>query len=392
MARCLMLLLVAAFAGCTSPRPTRPVVLRTQVVADSVVRHFTDSVGAPAISVAIAHAGRIVYAAAVGYRNLEDSVRADTATLFRVASVTKPIAATLVMRLVEMRRLDLDTSITEYCRDYPSKPWPVTTRQLLSHIGGVRDYTPVERGVWYTITDLGKVEGSNPFHYHELRDAIRIFAADSLLAEPGTRFAYSNVGFLLLGCVVEGVTGMSYTDALHSLIGVPADMRRTQAADVWTIIPNRAQNYQRRTAQNATFYWWTRGQKKEMVIDTLYNARFEDTSIKLSAGGLAATAPDLARFGAAVLGGRLVRRATRELMWTEQLTTGGDSTGWALGWSPGRDAGRRTIGLNGGQAGVSAHLRVFRDDDLVIAVIANRDLIDLRPLLTRLATLWLRRA
>ena len=126
-----------------------------------------------------------------------------------------------------------------------------------------------------------------------------------------------------------------------------------------------------------------------MAIDTLYNARFEDTSIKLSAGGLTATAPDLARFGAAVLGDRLLRRATRELMWTEQLTTGGDSTGWALGWSPGRDAGRRTIGLNGGQAGVSAHLRVFRDDDLVIAVIANRDLIDLRPLLTRLATLWL---
>ena len=192
MARCLMFLLFAAFAGCTLPRPSRPTVVRAQAVADSVVRDFADSVGAPAISVAVAHAGRIVYAAAVGYRNLEDSVRADTATLFRIASVTKPITATLVMKLVEMGRLNLDASISDYCRDYPAKPWPVTTRQLLSHIGGVRDYTPVERGVWYTITDLGRVEGSNPFHYHALRDAIRIFAADSLLAEPGTRFRLSH--------------------------------------------------------------------------------------------------------------------------------------------------------------------------------------------------------
>jgi CubicO group peptidase (beta-lactamase class C family) len=354
-----------------------------------MLRHFADSTRAPAISVAIARGGRIVYANAVGWRNLEDSVRADTATLFRIASVTKPLTATVIMRLVEAGRLNLDAPITDYCRAYPEKPWPVTSRQLLSHIAGVRDYAPVERGVWYTITDRGRVEGSNPFHYHALGDVVRIFAADSLAFEPGTRFAYSNVGFLLLGCVIEGVTQKPYPDALRELVLSAADMRRTQPADVWTIVPNRAQNYQVRFQQNAMFYWWTRAQKAELTIDTIYNARFEDTSIKLSAGGLMSTAPDLARFGAAILADRLLKPDTRELMWTEQRTRAGESTGWALGWSPGTDDGRRTVGLNGGQAGVSAQLRVFRDDGVSVAAIANRDLIDLRPLVSRLAKLWL---
>lgn len=361
-------------------------------VADSVVRRFADSTGTPALSVALAREGRVVYAIAVGYRNLEDSVRADTATLFRAASVTKPVSATLVMKLAEAGRLDLDAPISQYCKEYPPKRWPVTSRQLLSHTGGVPDYAQINRGVWWMNTQVGRVEGSNPFHYHELRDAVRIFADDSLRFEPGTRFAYTNVGFLLLGCAVEGATGQTYADALKELVLTPAGMRRTQPNDAWQIIPNRARSYQGRTMANATWWWWTRAQKEELEVDSLYNARFEDTSIKLSAGGLLATAPDLARFGSALLAGRVLQQRSRETMWTPQLTTAGDSTGWALGWTPGLDRGRRTIGLSGGQPGVSAQLRVYRDHDLTIAAIANRDLVNLAPLSSALARLWLDRS
>jgi CubicO group peptidase (beta-lactamase class C family) len=233
------------------------------------------------------------------------------------------------------------------------------------------------------------VEGSNPYHYHDLREAVRIFAGDSLAFEPGTRFRYTNVGFLLLGCVVEGVAGRRYEELLRELVLAPAQMRRTQPNDAWTVIPNRAQAYQGRTAGNANFWWWTRGQKAELVVDSIFNARFEDTSIKLSAGGLLATPADLVRLGSALIAGRVLRPSTRDTMWTPQLTTTGDSTGWALGWSPGLDSGRRTIGLRGGQAGVSAVLRVYRDDDLVIAAVANRDLVNLGPLVSALAHLWL---
>ena len=358
-------------------------------VADSIVRRFADSTGTPALSVALAREGRIVYAIAVGYLNLEDSVRADTATLFRIASVTKPITATLVMRLAEAERLDLDAPIRRYCPQYPPKRWPVTSRQLLSHTGGVPDYAQIERGVWWMRTHAGRVEGSNPFHYHELRDAVRIFADDSLHFEPGTRFAYTNVGFLLLGCAVEGAARQTYDHALEELVLRPADMRRVRPDDAWRIIPNRARTYQGRRSANATWWWWTRAQKEELVVDSLYNTRYEDTSIKLPAGGLLATAPDLARFGSALLAGHVLERRTRETMWTPQLTTAGDSTGWTLGWTPGLDGGRRTIGLSGGQPGVSAQLRVYRDDDLTIAAIANRDLVNLTPLSSALARLWL---
>jgi CubicO group peptidase (beta-lactamase class C family) len=154
-------------------------------------------------------------------------------------------------------------------------------------------------------------------------------------------------------------------------------------------VANRARHYQRRTAATADYWWFSRAQRQELAIDSLYNARFEDTSIKLSAGGLLSTAPDLARLGAALLAGEILAAETRDRMWTPQLTTGGDSTGWTLGWSPGTDAGRRTAGLNGGQVGASAQLRVYRDDDLAIAIVANRDLVNLRPLLSTLASVWL---
>ena len=374
--------LACAPAAAPSPSPA-------PAAADRLVRHFADSTGTPALTVAVARGGRVVWATAVGWADVENRVPADTATLFRIASVTKPITATLVMRLSEQGRLDLDAPVQRYCAAYPEKPWPVTGRQLLPHVAGVRDYAPIERGVWWSVTHAGRVEGSNPYHYHRLQDAVRIFADDSLSAQPGTRFAYTNVGYLLLGCAAEGASGRSYGEVLAAEVLEPAGMTRTRPDDAWEIIPNRARRYHRPSATNARYWWWTRAQKAELQVDSLYNARYEDTSIKLAAGGLLATAPDLARLGAALLAGRVLRPETREAMWTPQLTAGGDSTGWSLGWSPGLDRGRRTVGLNGGQAGVSAQFRVYRDDDLVVAVIANRDLVDLRPLVARLADVWL---
>jgi CubicO group peptidase (beta-lactamase class C family) len=194
--------------------------------ADSVVQRFADSTATRALSVALAREGRVVYAIAIGYRNLEDSVRADTATLFRIASVTKLIMASLVMRLAEVGRLDLD-----------------------------------------------------------------IFAPDSLAFEPGTRFAYTNVGFLLLGCAVQGATGQKYADALIELMLGPAGMRRAQPNDAWRIIPNRARIYQGRTMANA-WWWWARAQKEELEVDSLYNARYE---VRASSGMAPAPFPSSPR-------------------------------------------------------------------------------------------------
>jgi CubicO group peptidase (beta-lactamase class C family) len=169
-------------------------------------------------------------------------------------------------------------------------------------------------------------------------------------------------------------------------------MTRTRPNDAWVLIPDRARGYQMRTERTAGWWWFTPDQKEAMEIGRLYNARFEDTSHKLPAGGLVSTASDLARFGTALLEGRLISEAMLRAMLTERTVP--DSvgtergTGWGLGLAVGERNGHRVAGLNGGQAGVSAALTMVPQRDLVIAAIANRDLVPLDDLVRRLAAAW----
>ena len=126
--------------------------------------------------------------------DLENFVPVKTSTVLRTASIAKPVTATAAMQLVEAGRLDLDAPVEKYVPEFPRKPWPVTMRQLLGHLGGIRSYR-----------DQG--ESLNTRHFSTLRDAVRVFAADDLASEPGTRYTYSSLGFVLAGAVVEAVAG-----------------------------------------------------------------------------------------------------------------------------------------------------------------------------------------
>jgi CubicO group peptidase (beta-lactamase class C family) len=95
----------------------------------------------PGLSVAVAINGQIGYAKGFGVADLENSIPAKPTTVYRTASIAKPLTATAVMLLAEQGRLDLDVPIQKYCAAFPGKAWPVTARQLLGHLGGVRHYT-----------------------------------------------------------------------------------------------------------------------------------------------------------------------------------------------------------------------------------------------------------
>lgn len=355
---------------------------------DSVVSAFAHANDLPALSVAVGHGGRVRYATAVGLADVENGVEATPETRFRIASVTKPITATAVLALAERGTLDLDAPIQRYCPTYPEKRWPVTSRDLLSHLAGVPDYSRVDGGVWRIRTHAGWVEGSSPHHYASLAEAVEIFAADSLAAPPGSDHRYSNVGYLLLGCAIEGASGRSYEEALQAEILRPAGMERTRVDDAWAVIPDRARPYQMRTPENADWWWWTPAQKRVLRVGELYNARFEDTSLKRSAGGLLSTASDLVRFALALHADDLVGAETRSVMLTERKTGSGETTGWGMGWLVGERDGERVAEMTGGQPGASAILLTLPDAPFAVAAIANRDLVSLRPLADALARLW----
>src|SRR6266446_5369500 len=187
----------------------------------------------PGLSVAVVSDNQLRWQRGYGMADLENSVPAKAATVYRIASVAKPITAVAVMQLVERGKLDLDAPIQKYVPTFPGKPWPITTRQLLGHLSGIRNYKQNEFPNQYDNTRL----------YSSLTEALSIFKDDPLDFEPGTKYSYTTYGYTLLGTVIEGASGMSYVDYMRENVFKPAKMSHTQADNVFDIIPNRARGY-----------------------------------------------------------------------------------------------------------------------------------------------------
>ncbi len=183
---------------------------------EKAVTTFMADQHAPSVSVAIVKDGKLAWTGAYGFSDLENSVPAKPSTMYRLASISKPITATAVMQLAEAGKLDLDAPIQKYCPAYPEKQWPITARELLGHLAGVRHYK---------LDD----EWRSTKHYASVSESLDFFKADPLDFEPGTKYQYSTFGFSILGCAVEGASGMKFMEYLQEKIFRPAGMEHIQA-------------------------------------------------------------------------------------------------------------------------------------------------------------------
>src|SRR5215471_5112901 len=188
MRHLLLLLLLAHSASAQQPAKSE---LPAQV--DSAVVKEMEKQQIPAMTVAIAQDGRIVYSKAFGTADLENSIPASTETLIRTGSIAKSITAAAAMTLVEAGKLDLDAPIAKYCSAFPKQQGTITTRQLLTHTSGIRHYK-----------DRAEVDSTK--HYQSMSDGFAIFAADAPLFEAGTKYSYSTYGYTVVGCVIEGAS------------------------------------------------------------------------------------------------------------------------------------------------------------------------------------------
>ncbi|HEY7925650.1 MAG TPA: serine hydrolase domain-containing protein [Vicinamibacteria bacterium] len=300
--------------------------------------------GIPGLSLAIVEVGVVRYEAGFGFADVENGVRARPETVYRLASVSKPITAVAVLKLHEQGRLDLDAPVWRYCPDYPEKPWPVTARELLCHQGGIRHYRPDEP----TLTR----------RFASFAESLSLFRDDPLLHEPGTAVRYSTYGYNLLGCAAAGAAGTSFLALLQEAVFEPAGMVSTRDDDVRELIPNRAQGYVRD------------GEGR------LRNSALADMSYKVPGGGLCATAADVARFGSALVSGRLLQPATLDLMLTRQKTRDGRTTGYGLGLAVAERNGRLEASHQGGQERVSTVVYLAADRTVAergraIAILTN---------------------
>jgi CubicO group peptidase (beta-lactamase class C family) len=320
--------------------------IRAEMVAQSI----------PGASVAIGRGDRVTFAQGFGIADLEAGIPVTTDTLFRTASIAKPITAAAVMQLVERGQIDLDADVRCYVPQFPEKEWPVTSRQLLGNQSGVRHYMR-----------LGESEGKE--RYHNLLDTLEIFKNEPLRHEPGSAYTYTTYGFTLLGLVVESASGLSFDDYLHRHVFGPAQMPRTRVDDQYEIVPDRAKGYQR--VSEAEHARLMPRQKERLAVGALRNATLHDTSMKIPGGGLISTPTELVRFGIAMQQGRVVSRETVARMWTAQPLKNGSATRYGYGWAVGRRGEQTLFSHSGGQAGASCYLYILPLEEVTISVMTN---------------------
>jgi len=313
--------------------------------ADAVISDYMTAHHVPGLSVAIGLDQHLVWSKAYGLADLEDSIPVTTRSMFRTASIGKPMTATAVMQLWQDGTLDLDAPIQKYCRAFPEKRWPVTARLLLAHRSGIRDKT--------------KEEESNYKHYDTIEASVAIFGEDSLLFQPGSQFHYSSYNYDVLGCAIEGASGMSYMDYMNRRIFRPAGMSHTLLDDPRPIIPHRVSGY-------------VLNEQGELV-----NSIHDDMSNRIPAGGFVSTPTDLVRFGLAVLAGKLVADSSRRLMWEVQKAPTDSVTkeGYGLGWALGDWFGVQEVSHGGGTPQVCALLYLLPAKRIVVALMMNLETV-----------------
>jgi|CZKR01.1.fsa_nt_gi serine beta-lactamase-like protein LACTB len=318
---------------------------RTQI--EAAVSKFMASTHVPGVSIGVVENGEYEWASGFGLADVENNAPASEHTLFRLASISKSLTATAAMQLWERGQLDLDAPVQKYCSAFPQKQSPITTRQVMGHLAGIRHY----KGSSQDDPEVG-----NTKHFENpIQAGLDFFKNDALLSEPGKQFHYSTQGYTLVGCVIEGASGGKYVDFVRQNVFVPAGMEHTQVDNRFAIIPYRTRFYQ------------------QAESGTVQNADFLDSSYKIPGGGWLSSAEDMARFEVANLNEKLIRRATRDLMWTPLKPSDGSKDEYGLGWGNGNEGGIASVGHNGGQQGTSTAFTIAPAQRAGVVVLTNME-------------------
>ena len=303
----------------------------------------------PGVSVAVGVDGEIVWAEGFGWANIEGRTPVAPNTRFRIGNVSSSLTSAAVGLLLEKQKLNLDDEIQKHVPGFPKKQWPITVRQLMGHLAGIRN-------------DEGDEEPIGQ-HCEQTAEGLQRFANGALLFEPGTQYHRSSYGWILVSAAVEAAADEPFFRFMETQIFDPLGM-------TGTIPDSSMEPIQRR----ATFYF------PKFAADTRYGpelARDGDYSCFAGAAAFLSTPSDLVRFGMAVGRGTLLQPSTVELLQTPQKLTSGQQTDYGLGWTLG------TVPLAGGSTRMAGHdtkpdfiggtasLETFPQRGIVVAITTN---------------------
>lgn len=298
-------------------------------------------------AVLIARNGRVLFSHAYGLADRKRRIPNTLRTRFRVGSMNKMFTAVSILQLVEAGKIKLSAPLGTYLPEYPNRDVAakVTIHHLLTHTGGTGDI-------------FGPAFDTHRNELRTLADYIKLYGKRGLEFKPGSQWAYSNYGFILLGAVIEKVTGHGYYDYVQAHIYAAAGMTRSGSLPEDQTVAGRSIGYTRRPKTTA----WVPN------TDTL---AYRSTS----AGGGYTTVEDLARFAQALLSHKLLSSDSTKLLITGKVDASLSPGGrYAYGFEDARDAnGNGWVGHSGAAPGMNGDLRIYPKSGYVVAVLANFD-------------------
>jgi CubicO group peptidase (beta-lactamase class C family) len=331
--------------------------------ADALLHELVNQKRVPGLAITVLKEGTTIFQRGYGFADLEQKKLVDPQqTIFRIASVSKPIAATALACMVQEGIIDLDASFYNYVPYYPKKRWDFTIRQLASHTAGIRGYQGKEYG-------LNKPYG--------IKESLDIFKEDKLLFQPGHGFLYNSFDWVLISLAMQEASGIPFEEYVKSKVLKPLGMQNTFAP---LCHPERSRGLSNTTGDgDTTALGLSVGCLDQTNVAVCYSKSLSgfkeaipvNNFYKLAAGGYLSTSEDIAKFGQAYLNQKLLDQDIRSQFLSSQKING-KSTYYGLGWQVSEDAkGRKFYGHIGNGVGGYSNFFVYPEEQMVFSILIN---------------------
>lgn len=301
-------------------------------------------------SVMVVKDGKPIFQNAYGLASKAYNVPNRIDTKFNLGSMNKMITGVAIAQLVEQGKLSFDDTVGKILPDYPNKEVAekVKIHHLLTHTSGLADYFTPE------------FFGTSKDRFKAVKDYLPLFVDKPLRFQPGERMSYSNAGFMLLGAIIEKVSGQDYFSYVREHIYKPAGMNDTDAYELDRDTPNLATGY---TNEN---------EEGRFIPGPRANNLFRHVVKGGPAGGGFSTAPDLLKFANALVGHKLLSQRYTDIVTTGKVVAG-PGLKYGYGFFCAEVNGRRTVGHSGGFSGINSQLDIHLDTGYMIIVMSNYD-------------------
>lgn len=306
----------------------------------------------PGVAVAVIQNGKVVKEKGYGIANVEFNIPVTAETAFKIGSISKPLIAIGVMRLVEEGKIGLDDPVSKYFTDAPATWKDVTIRHLLSHTSGIVREAP----------------GFDPFKVQANYDVITTAFSLPLVFAPGEKYQYCNVGYFSLAEIITRVSGKPWPQYMEETIFRPIKMAATRVTSNTDIVPNRAGGY-------------------ALMNGKLLNS--ESYRALRPSGAFYSNLKDMISWSLALESGTPIKQETLRTMWTPFKLNDGKSAPYGFGWVVGNIRGKKRIGHGGSLSGFRSDLAIYQDDKLTVITLTNLDSANPGAISTEVADIYI---